>query len=243
VGRRIHRPPHPEPRFAPGDVSVVTFGASETTSSSIRSEAAALALADLGNEIIVSALTEWRDYTLLPLEQREGKTLSAATREVLSNVAGMIDDAGGCSTTYWPCPPDSDEAGDSVERSIDNEKGLCAAIRAVNREPGQDERRAEIMARARELELPGLIPDSWAADGKTPMTFSRAAGIEQEQRETYNDTLTALQGAVEDKFVENGDYWYAWVQDFTDTDVIFYAGGDLWSAPYTLVPGGAGHGR
>jgi hypothetical protein len=30
-----------------------------------------------------------------------------------------------------------------------------------------------------------------------------------------------------------------WVQDFTATDVIFYAGGDLWSAPYTLVPGGA----
>jgi hypothetical protein len=108
-----------------GDVSVVTFGASETTSSSIRSEAAALALADLGNEIIVSALVEWRDYTLLPLEQREGKTLSAATREVLSNVAGMIDDAGGCSTTYWPCPPDSDEAGDTVERSITTRRG-CA---------------------------------------------------------------------------------------------------------------------
>jgi HK97 family phage prohead protease len=223
--------------LARGDVSVVTHGASPTTSSSIRGANAMAALADLGNEVIVSALVEWRDYTLLPPERREGKTLSAATREVLSNVAGMIDDAGGLLDDLLAVSiPESDDGEATVERSITNEKGLCAAIRAVAREPGQDERRAEIITRAAELKLPGLIPGGWTAAGSLP---EGRALTGQEQRETFNDTLFALQEAVEEKFVDNGDYWYVWVQDFTATDVIFYAGGDLWSAPYTLVPGGA----
>jgi HK97 family phage prohead protease len=221
-----------------GDVSVVNQGANPYATVSVRSQDASLALADLGNEVIVSALVEWRDYTLLPRERREGKTLSAATREVLSNVAGMIDDAGGLLDDLLAVSnPETDDGEATVERSIQNEKGLCAAIRAVAREPGRDERRAEIAERARELGFPGLLPDHW--DWTSGELRNGYALTGQEQRETFNDTLFALQEAVEEKFVDDGDYWYVWVQDFTATDVIFYAGGDLWSAPYTLVPGGA----
>lgn len=43
---------------------------------------------------------------------------------------------------------------------------------------------------------------------------------------------SVLQAAL----MDTGDYWNVWVRDVTDTDVIFDAGGDLWAAPYTLVP-------
>jgi HK97 family phage prohead protease len=117
-----------------GDVSVVNQGANPYATVSVRSQDASLALADLGNEVIVSALVEWRDYTLLPRERREGKTLSAATREVLSNVAGMIDDAGGLLDDLLAVsnPETDDGEATTVERSIQNEKGLCAAIRGAS---------------------------------------------------------------------------------------------------------------
>lgn len=224
-----------------GDVSIVTQGASPTTSASIRSSAAALALRDLGSEVVIAAFREWRDHTLLPREQRAGKTLSTATMEVLTSISELMTSADDALDEAIPAlaelmgvpDPDIDEAGDSVERSINSEKGLCAAIRAVVRDPDQDERRVEIITRARELDAPGLIPDAWRADGA--LADDRALAT-PELRETYNDTYTALQGALDEKL--EGEYWYCWVQDFTDTDVIYYAGVDLWSAPYTLVPSG-----
>jgi hypothetical protein len=101
------------------------------------------------------------------------------------------------------------------------------------RADGNDER-ARIIARAAELNLRGIVPGTWAEDG----TVRAGAALAAEQRETYNDIYTALNSALDDLLVDNGDFYYVWVQDFTATDVIFCAGGDLWSAPYTLVPGG-----
>lgn len=66
-----------------GDVSVVNQGASETTSASIRRLEA---LNQLSLRTLIDALTEWRDYTLLPLETRAGKTISSATHDVLTKV-------------------------------------------------------------------------------------------------------------------------------------------------------------
>jgi len=227
-----------------GDVSVVNQGASETTFAAIRSADAVNALADLGAVVALAAFREWRDWTLLPLEQRAGKKLSAATMEVLTQVSTLMSTAEGALDEAAPLldelmgvpdPETEDEAGASVERSIDNEKDLCAAIRAVVREPGKDERRAEIIVRAGELGKPGLVPDAWRADGA--LQGDRALD-DQEQRETYNDTYTALDGALHEKLVTDGECWYVWVQDFTDTEVIYYASGDLYKAPYTLVPGG-----
>jgi HK97 family phage prohead protease len=47
-------------------------------------------------EAFIAAWAEWRDHTLLPLEQRAGKALSSATMEVLSQVLNLVaaaDDA------------------------------------------------------------------------------------------------------------------------------------------------------
>ena len=66
-----------------GDVSVVNQGASETTSASIRRLEA---LNQLSLRSLIDALTEWRDHTLIPMEQRVGKTLSSATHDVLTKV-------------------------------------------------------------------------------------------------------------------------------------------------------------
>jgi HK97 family phage prohead protease len=215
-----------------GDVSVVNQGANPAAYATLRGEEAAAALHTRTHAEMLDAFHE----------MRAGKTLSAATVEILTQALNLASDAedaaaGAREALDGLINPESDDGeATTVERSITNEKGLCAAIRAVAREPGQDERRAEIITRAAELKLPGLIPDGWTAAGALPEGRALAG---QEQRETFNDTLFALQEAVEEKFVDNGDYWYVWVQDFTATDVIFYAGGDLWSAPYTLVPGGA----
>jgi HK97 family phage prohead protease len=79
-----------------GDVSVVNQGANPAAVASMRSAAALDTLHDLGPEAFVAAWTEWRDHTLLPREQRAGKTLSAPTMETLSQVLNLIaagDDA------------------------------------------------------------------------------------------------------------------------------------------------------
>lgn len=212
-----------------GDVSVCNFGASEVTSASVRSAHA----------------TETLNGVIGVLEQRAGKTLSAATMDVLTRVLKLVADADTAVDEAQPLlaelmdvpNPDSDEAGDSVERSINGEKSLCAAIRAVVREPGHDERRAEIIKRAHELDRPALIPEAWRSDGS--LTEDRALGT-PELRETYNDTYTALQGALDDKLGTGDmwDYYYCWVQDFDAERVYYYAGGDIYAAPYTLTEGG-----
>lgn len=240
--------------LARGDVSVVTHGASPTTSSSIRSADAVAALADLGAPVVLAALVEWRNWTLVPLEQRAGKALSAATMEVLTQIAALMTTADEAMDEAIPAlaelmgvpdPDTEDEAGASVERSIDNEKDLCTAIRGALRWwGGDDERRAVIIKRAGELSRPGLLPEVWHESGalRGDTNFDdcvRFADAERlEARETYSDTLTALDGALHEKLVTDGECWYVWVQDFTDTEVIYYASGDLYSAPYTLTPSG-----
>jgi HK97 family phage prohead protease len=79
-----------------GDVSVVNMGANEMSLAAIRSAEAIDALHRCGPEAFIAAWAEWRDHTLLPLEQRAGKALSSATMEVLSQVLNLIaaaDDA------------------------------------------------------------------------------------------------------------------------------------------------------
>jgi HK97 family phage prohead protease len=79
-----------------GDVSIVTFGASPATGEHmlLRSEEETLrALRAYGVEAFIGAWAEWRDYTLLPPEARAGKTLSASTMEVLSNVLSLASTA------------------------------------------------------------------------------------------------------------------------------------------------------
>ena len=79
-----------------GDVSVVNYGANPATVASMRSQAAIDTLRGIGGEGLVNAFIEWRDFTLLSLEERAGKTLSAATMEVLTQVLGLVaaaDDA------------------------------------------------------------------------------------------------------------------------------------------------------
>jgi HK97 family phage prohead protease len=217
-----------------GDVSVVNQGANPHAYATVRSAEAATHLAARSQTEIFDAL----------YELRIGKALSAVNVDILTDALNLAHDAETAAGDARALldglinPDTEDEAGDSVERSIENEKDLCAAIRAVVREPDKDERRAEIITRARALDRGGLIPDAWSEDGASEVTFSRAHGVEQEQRETYGDTLTALDGALHEKLVTDGECWYVWVQDFTDTDVIYYASGDLYKAPYTLTPGG-----
>jgi hypothetical protein len=120
-------------------------------------------------------------------------------------------------------------------RSIRTEPTSSTRSPASGARGRQRQERARIIARAAELDLRGIVPGTWAEDG----TVRAGAALAAEQRETYNDIYTALNSALDDLLVDNGDFYYVWVQDFTATDVIFCAGGDLWSAPYTLVPGGA----
>jgi hypothetical protein len=76
-------------------VAVVTFGASRATAKHItlRSEEALDELRDLGGEAFLRAMIEWRDYTLIPKEDRGGKVLSSDSLVVLTRVLGLIADA------------------------------------------------------------------------------------------------------------------------------------------------------
>jgi HK97 family phage prohead protease len=118
-----------------GDVSVVNQGANPASVASIRSAAALDTLHDLGPEAFVAAWTEWRDHTLLPREQRAGKTLSAPTMEVLSQVLNLIaagDDALDEAQPLLadlmgvPNPDAADDATEGDEGTADD-----AAARAV----------------------------------------------------------------------------------------------------------------
>lgn len=73
-----------------GDVSIVTYGASPTTTSTLRSEAAAIAIQHAGPEGFFEALTAWRDHTLLTAETRATETLSAPHMEVLTSLVDLF---------------------------------------------------------------------------------------------------------------------------------------------------------
>jgi HK97 family phage prohead protease len=75
-----------------GDVSVVNQGANPAASASMRSRAAD-SLAGMDRDLFITAWTEWRDHTLLGLEERAGKSLSAATMETLTQVLSLVASA------------------------------------------------------------------------------------------------------------------------------------------------------
>lgn len=77
-----------------GDVSVVTFGASRATGRhmTLRSEERLEELRALGFDAFLTALVEWRDYTLVSTEERTGKVLSSASLETLRAVLGLMGD-------------------------------------------------------------------------------------------------------------------------------------------------------
>jgi hypothetical protein len=133
--RRLHRAHDQSFSIHRGDVSVVNQGANPASVASIRSAAALDTLHDLGPEAFVAAWTEWRDHTLLPREQRAGKTLSAPTMEVLSQVLNLIaagDDALDEAQPLLadlmgvPNPDAADDATEGDEGTADD-----AAARAV----------------------------------------------------------------------------------------------------------------
>lgn len=76
-----------------GDVSIVAYGASRATSAALRSEALIAEIRSLGFDTFLGALVEWRDYTLLPIEDRAGKSLSSASMEVLTRVLNLVASA------------------------------------------------------------------------------------------------------------------------------------------------------
>jgi|GEM_PF-1054344 len=151
--------------------------------------------------------------------------------ELSPDQRAALDRASELANEEEPMPPAPDPRTD---RSIESDADLRMAIRALIREPDQDAARAAVTVRAAELGAPGLIPASWAPDGSLRADALTTA----ELRETYNDLYTGLAAALDDALVTNGDYWWCWVQDFTDDTVIFVAGGDLYSAPYTVTPNG-----
>jgi len=121
---------------------------------------------------------------------------------------------------------------------VDNVADLKKAIRATGRAP-DDERdgvRKYIVGRAKDLGQSDLIPDSWNSDG----TLQKNAAWRPEQRDTANDVFTALSGAVADALSDTYSSWNVWVQDWAgagdDADnpyvVIYYAGGDIYSAEF-----------
>jgi HK97 family phage prohead protease len=126
------------------------------------------------------------------------------------------------------------------EIKLDGDAALRHAIRKLARgDSTHDAARLQVIAGAKTLDLRGLIPDNWASDGALRSTDGVWAT--QEQRETWNDIYAGLQSAL-DEMAEGGydDGWgyYVWIQDVTDTEVIFCSGGELYSAPYTFEPGG-----
>jgi HK97 family phage prohead protease len=113
-----------------GDVSVVNQGANGASMAALRSREVVQALRSGGFEGLLSALTEWRDLTVLPLEERAGKTLSSSTMDTLSNVLNLvarIDDATDQAQAMLAelmgvSSPDSDDASSkSSGRAPDGE--------------------------------------------------------------------------------------------------------------------------
>lgn len=203
------------------DVSIVSFPAYPQTDVSVRS-------------ILVERRDRLELYDSTTGQIDAGEVarvrarLQSRTLELTPEQQTALEQAAATLTT------DNRPEGETTVRSIATETDLRHAIARIGRADGQDQERARIIARAGELNVRGLIPGTWAPDG----TVRAGAALNAEQRETYQDTYQALDAALDDLLVDNGNFYSVWVQDFTATDVIFCAGGDLWSAPYTLVAGG-----
>lgn len=106
-----------------GDVSIVTYGASPTTSATLRhAEEALTALRGFGADAFIEAWVEWRDHTLIPVDQRAGKAISAANMEVLSHVLNLVA---------------------SADDAVDEAQPLLAELMSVAN-PDDDERSVEL---------------------------------------------------------------------------------------------------
>lgn len=107
-----------------GDVSIVTYGASPTTSATLRhAEEALTALRAQGPDAFIEAWLEWREYTLLPVDQRAGKAISAGNMEVLSHVLGLVA---------------------SADEAVDEAQPLLAELMGVPNPDDDNERSVEI---------------------------------------------------------------------------------------------------
>jgi HK97 family phage prohead protease len=73
-----------------GDVSVVNQGANGSTMVALRARDA---LTAVGLEGLIEALTEWRDFTLLSMEERAGKAISAKNTDTLTNILSLVQKA------------------------------------------------------------------------------------------------------------------------------------------------------
>lgn len=122
-----------------------------------------------------------------------------------------------------------------VDRPITDPADLRVAIHEMYGVPGRDLDRADLITRAHDLKVPGLIPALWRADGT--LADERVWGT-AEKRETYKDLYEGLEAAVDDALVINGAFYYCWVRDFDTENVYFSAGGDLYAATYTIEAGG-----
>lgn len=117
----------------------------------------------------------------------------------------------------------------SDERRMKDVTELKVSIRSVVRgAPSDDPKRKLLIDHAGELNAEGLIPDNWASDGSL-----------KEQRETATDVFVALEGALDDAYQDQDDYfYYIWVQDWDGGEdggyrVIYSMGGDLYAAPFS----------
>lgn len=109
---------------------------------------------------------------------------------------------------------------------------LRESIRAVARTGADDDAsRLKVIERAEDLNLRGLVPDNWAADGALT-----------EKRDTANDVFATLDGAVADFCADAEPFiplWSVWVQDWCGSGddgnpytVIYTADGDLWACNF-----------
>jgi HK97 family phage prohead protease len=116
-----------------GDVSVVNQGANAASVASIRSAEALEQLGRCGPEAFIQAFAEWRDHTLLPLEQRAGKSLSSATMEVLSQVLNLVAAADDALDEAQPLLADlmgvpNPDADDEPDEPVDEPAAARAAL-------------------------------------------------------------------------------------------------------------------
>ena len=96
----------------------------------------------MGAEAFIDAWVDWRNYTLIPVEQRAGKILSSQSMEVLKQVLSLIasadeslDDAQPLLADLMGVPnPDADE--ESVESEDDGSRSEAPVEqRGESREP------------------------------------------------------------------------------------------------------------
>jgi HK97 family phage prohead protease len=128
-----------------GDVSTVVFGANNASTGTLRTAQDALeALHSVGPDAVIRAMAEWRDYSLIPVEQRAGKALSSTTMDVLAQVLNLVaaadeavDEAQPLLAELMGVPnPDADDATDETDATA--ERSADVTETAVEPEPMPD---------------------------------------------------------------------------------------------------------